>query len=91
MVRLTNGPDMAIAVYSGRNATPTQQQQQSYSEFTGMNRISASIDQTDYEVITLFSCSAQLSMKFNAYKYGHIKKFSIFQALLSPECYLACS
>ena len=36
------------------------------------------------EVIKLFSCSTQLSMKFkNVLKYKNIKKFGIFKAQLS--------
>ena len=47
---------------------------------------------TGSEVIKLFSCSIQLSMKFfNAHKYKNIKISRIFQAQISLEYYFSRS
>ena len=44
------------------------------------------------EVIKLFSCSTQLRIKFQLLiNIKNIKKFSIFWAQISLECYFSCS
>ena len=44
------------------------------------------------EVIKKFSCSTQLSMKFEMLlKYKNIKKLSIFQVQISLECHFSGS
>ena len=44
------------------------------------------------EVIKIFSCSTQLRIKFQLLiNIKNIKKFSIFRAQISLECYFSCS
>ena len=43
------------------------------------------------EVIKNFMLNSAEHEILNAYKCKNIKKFSIFQAQISPECYFSCS
>ena len=43
------------------------------------------------EVIKKFMLNSAEHESLNAHKYKNIKKFSIFQAQISLECYLSCS
>ena len=40
---------------------------------------------------TFFMLSSAEHEILNVYKYKNIKKLSIFQAQISPECYFSCS